>query len=113
MGKPYLKIIGKDITDKEKDYIFNKFYGRCAYCACGLDFGVNFTIDHVIPKTNFRVAIANRKNIPEFLDHILITDSYNFLDNLFPACAECNHKKGKLSLEEFRDKGQKFYFEKF
>jgi len=77
-----------------------------------LDFGVNFTIDHIVPKKYFKDAVANRQDIPEFLDHLLMGDSYNFIDNLFPACQECNHKKGKKSLEEFRENNEKFFFEK-
>lgn len=51
----------------------------CRYCAVPLRFGVNFSIDHVIPR-----SMGGR-------DH---------LTNLVAACRDCNKRKGDKSLAE-------------
>jgi len=61
--------------------VFNKYNGHCAYCGCEITFD-NFQVDHVWP----RVFKGN--------------DS---IDNLMPACKECNHYKRALDLEIFRN----------
>ena len=74
--------------------LYHAFDGRCAYCGCSLDYN-EMDIDHVVPVTN---------------------GGLDELDNLLPACHDCNHSKGGLTVEEFRSQfgcGGKvvFYFE--
>ena len=63
--------------------VFQKTGGKCFYCGCDLDFE-SYHIDHFIPKCR------NGKGG----------------DNLVPSCKDCNLYKGKLSIEEFRNKIQ-------
>lgn len=74
--------------------LYHAFDGRCAYCGCSLDYN-EMEIAHVVPVTN---------------------GGLDELDNLLPACHDCNHSKGGLTVEEFRSQfgcGGKvvFYFE--
>ena len=74
--------------------LYHAFDGRCAYCGCSLDYN-EMEIDRVVPVTN---------------------GGLDELDNLLPACHDCNHSKGGLTVEEFRSPfgcGGKvvFYFE--
>ena len=74
--------------------LYHAFDGRCAYCGCSLDYN-EMEIDRVVPVTN---------------------GGLDELDNLLPACHDCNHSKGGLTVEEFRSQfgcGGKvvFYFE--
>ena len=66
-----------------RETIYNRTNGRCAYCGCQLDFN-NFHMDHIIPRA----------------------EGGKTKDNLVPSCPDCNLCKGKLSLEEFKEKIQ-------
>lgn len=65
-----------------REKVFKKFKGKCAYCGCSIDIN-NFHIEHIIPKKNGG------------------TDKF---DNLLPACCDCNLSKGSLDIESFRKK---------
>ena len=68
----------------KREIIYNKTCGKCIYCGCDLEFN-NFHIEHVVPKSKLK---SNKNNI----------------NNLFPACIDCNLIKGNLDVEEFRKK---------
>lgn len=68
--------------------ILAKTDGSCWYCGCRLTYvegdpvkPMDFTIDHVKP---------------------VASGGGNGLDNLVPACKDCNSRKGDMSLEDFR-----------
>lgn len=61
--------------------ILNKNEGRCYYCETPLTL-LSMTIDHLTPKS--------RGGTSE-------------MDNLMPACQPCNHRKGDMTLTEFRE----------
>lgn len=74
--------------------IFDKTGGRCEYCRTELiwsgygspeDFG-SWEVDHSVPQSKGGT------------DH---------LNNLFPACTECNRKKGDMTGQAFRRKLQR------
>ncbi|GAB3937540.1 HNH endonuclease [Larkinella terrae] len=85
-------------TKKEREIIFNKFNGRCAYCGCELTKG--WHVDELEPCIrNHRWDRQKRKFVhdgtyqhPERLN----------IDNQMPACASCNINKHSESLEGFR-----------
>lgn len=83
----------KKLSIEERNLIYNMFDGHCAYCGCNLNFE-GLTIDHIKP-----------------LNTAKGTDT---LDNMFPACFNCNHEKSNLTLEKYRAKKgiqNKFFFE--
>jgi 5-methylcytosine-specific restriction endonuclease McrA len=83
-----------------KQLIYNKFNGHCAYCGAEITIK-EMQIDHIIPQNLFKQYVHNKFQIPYFLDHLTESD-VNHIDNLFPSCRSCNNYKNSNSLEYFR-----------
>lgn len=83
-----------------RDIIYNKFKGRCAYCGHKIKIG-DMQVDHIIPKSTYSFHMETRHKVPPFLSHLTIYD-VNHVDNLFPSCQVCNLRKLNYSLEDFR-----------
>lgn len=76
------------MNKKERQLVFNKFGGKCAYCGCELQKG--WHVDHLEPiYRNLRKPGCMR---PENENK----------DNLMPSCASCNNYKSTFGLELFR-----------
>lgn len=107
----------------DRQLIFDKYDGHCAYCGCELENG--WHVDELLPvKRKYKYVSAHWHNsdtkenlyiLPDGTDRTkwkyigskYVQDGYenpeNFnLDNQMPACASCNINKHSLSLEEFR-----------
>jgi len=86
------------MNKKDREIIYNKFNGHCAYCGCKLEKG--WHVDELLPiKRNRKYDYNKRKWIydgtceyPERLN----------INNQMPTCASCNINKHSMSLEEFR-----------
>lgn len=82
--------------EQQREFIYNKYNGHCAYCGCELQKG--WHIDELLPvRRNFkwnktRYVHDGTYEHPERL-HI---------DNQMPSCPSCNINKHSMSLEEFR-----------
>jgi len=74
-------------SDREK--LFNKYGGRCAYCGSVLSKG--WHADHIVP-----VVRGYYKDIHESKKHL------DVIGNMNPSCASCNNYKHSYTLEEFR-----------
>lgn len=93
------------LTKSQRQDVFNKFGGYCAYCGCELKKG--WHADHVEP--------IYRKWEPSFngLKFIAKQTGESFkpdldcIDNLFPSCPQCNRFKSVYSVEQFRANLQK------
>jgi hypothetical protein len=84
-------------TKKERELIFNKYGGKCAYCGCDLEKG--WHIDELMPiRRNHKWDREKMKMIPDGCMH---PERLN-IDNQMPACASCNINKHSDSLEDFR-----------
>ena len=70
----------RPFTKTEREQIYAKCGGHCAYCGCELPYD-KMQIDHVIS-----------------VEHGGTDD----MDNLLPACRSCNHYKHCSTLESFR-----------
>jgi len=79
-----------------REAVFNKYAGRCAYCGKELTIKA-MQIDHIIPQRNYSV-----KYNCLILEGREIEYGLNSLGNLNPACASCNNWKGVWSVEKFR-----------
>lgn len=107
----------------DRELVFNKYSGRCAYCGCTLEKG--WHIDEIkpvrrkrklipagwfnkitgLPRLKHEVAYNN----PDFewkvdryvADGVMHPENFH-IDNQNPACASCNINKHSMSLEEFR-----------
>ena len=71
----------KKLTKAERQEVYDKCGGHCAYCGCEIAFK-EMQVDHVVP-------IAWNKGADE-------------LYNMLPACRSCNNYKSSLSIDEFR-----------
>ena len=71
----------KRLTKKERQAVFDRMKGHCAYCGCEITLS-EMKVDHVMPL---------RKGGPDTLE------------NMLPACRSCNHYKSTLTVQQFRD----------
>lgn len=91
-------------ADRQK--VFDKYGGRCAYCGCEL--GRGWHVDELEPIRRKNKMIGGyRDEAGEWVERRLVPDGYMHperlnIDNQMPACASCNINKHSGSLEEFR-----------
>ena len=72
----------KPITKSERQAVYAKYDGHCAYCGCPITYD-EMEVDHFIShKTNF---------------------GRDELDNYMPACHDCNHVKVDYTIDQFRE----------
>lgn len=76
---------------KTREQVYAKCNGHCAYCGCELDIK-DMQVDHVFPKYGCSYPTS-----AQVMDH-----GINDMDNLLPACRQCNFYKSAWSLEAFR-----------
>ena len=89
-------------TDRE--LIFNKYDGKCAYCGCELSKG--WHADHIEPIV--RDFIYN-KNKQRFETNGIFRNPENEnLQNYNPSCPSCNIQKNSYTLEQFRKNIKQF-----
>ena len=70
----------RKLTKPERQQIYDKCNGHCAYCGCKLEYK-NMQVYHVIP---------------------LCRGGEDAMSNMLPSCRSCNHYKATLTIEEFR-----------
>ncbi len=78
---------------KKRDFIFNKYGGRCAYCGEYILID-KMHIDHIKPLKRGYNQIG--------LIKINNTKGGNDIENLNPSCATCNLSKASFSIEKWR-----------
>ena len=84
-------------TKKQREVIFNKYGGRCAYCGCELTKG--WHVDELKPiRRNYTWDREKMKTVQVGCLH----PERLHIDNQMPACASCNINKHSDSLEDFR-----------
>ena len=71
----------KKLTKQEREYVYQKMNGHCAYCGCEIELK-DMQADHV---------------------HPLRRGGDDCLENLLPACRSCNRYKSVYTPEEFRE----------
>jgi len=75
------------LTKAQREIVFNKYAGKCAYCGC--DLTGKWHADHIEPVWRNRSDTRNDLHI---------------LENINPACAQCNISKSIFSLEDWRER---------
>ena len=78
----------RKLTKAERQTVYDKCAGHCAYCGCEITIG-QMQVDHVIPMEFYDAYKTKGKDI-------------DTLDNMLPACRSCNNYKHTLSIELFR-----------
>ena len=81
----------KRIPKRQREAVFNKYGGRCAYCGCELTLRT-MQVDHI--KAVYASSLEN--NGVETQD--------DNLENLNPSCRQCNFYKGTLDIEQLQKK---------
>ena len=81
----------KRIPKRQREAVFNKYGGRCAYCGCELTLRT-MQVDHI--KAVYTSSLEN--------DGVETQD--DSIDNLNSSCRQCNFYKGTLDIEQFRKK---------
>lgn len=74
---------------QDREIVFNKYGGKCAYCGTPLVKG--WHVDHIEPV----VRDISNPSVCEYPDR-------HTMNNYNPACGSCNRMKGSGSIEEFR-----------
>lgn len=118
------------MTSKERQQVFDKTGGKCAYCGCELNKG--WHVDHADPVKRYPIVQresyrhkGNGSQVPAYLFSTMHRHDSNFnsddwqyvprsvriechhperdhMDNWLPACASCNINKGGSDVETFR-----------
>lgn len=70
----------RKLSKAEREQVYKKFGGRCAYCGCNLEYK-GMQVDHV---ESLRNGGADE------------------LENMFPACKSCNWYKSTMTVDQFR-----------
>lgn len=110
-------------SDRQK--IFDKYGGRCAYCGCELT--GKWCIDHIEPVGRVTKTVGGyyrnkltkerlaSKELPEdwYITHEYVNPKQVFdkmihperdtAENSNPSCYSCNHYKSTMSLESFKE----------
>lgn len=73
--------------------VFEKYNGNCAYCGCELQKG--WHIDHLKP-------------IKRYYDGTCENPELDVFENYMPSCPSCNIQKNSYSLEQFRSNIKQF-----
>ena len=81
----------KKISKQQREAVFNKYGGRCAYCGCELTLRT-MQVDHI--KAVYTSSLEN--------DGVETQD--DSFDNLNSSCRQCNFYKGTLDIKQFRNK---------
>lgn len=83
----------KSISKATREQVYAKYGGRCAYCGCHLEMN-EMQVDHVdsVYRADYEGRVAS-----------------NEIDNLMPACRQCNFYKGTSTIDEFREKIARLY----
>lgn len=78
----------RKLTKTERQQVYDKCHGHCAYCGCVLDYK-DMQVDHCTPVKNWPEELAEGRDVNDF-------------ENLLPACRSCNHYKATLDVEGYR-----------
>lgn len=82
----------------DRELVFQKYDGKCAYCGCELSKG--WHIDHIEPIVrNF--GSAKHRGYCERPENEKV-ENYN------PSCASCNINKHSMTVEQFRESIKKY-----
>lgn len=92
------------MTKKDRQIIFDKYNGRCAYCGCELLKGQH--VDHIEPIVR---DSKQDKHKGKFIQTGNCRKPENeTFENYNPTCASCNIQKNSFTLEQFRKNIKQF-----
>jgi 5-methylcytosine-specific restriction endonuclease McrA len=83
------------MNKNERQFIFDKYKGKCAYCGVNLTKG--WHADHIKPVVRDLKQTGTCKN-----------PQNETLENYNPSCPSCNTQKNSFTLEQFRQNIKNF-----
>ena len=90
----------KPISKELRKQVYDKYNGCCAYCGKEITLK-EMQVDHA---TAYAQSIYGLKESMDRVEQMIADDSINSIDNLMPACRQCNFYKGGLDIENFRNR---------
>lgn len=95
------------LTKQERETLRNKYGGRCSYC--GIELKRTFQADHFIPvlrvkryiRDESNQIVRDAKNKP-LCETIMENPEHDVIENMMPACGNCNNDKGSFTIEGWR-----------
>lgn len=87
----------KQLTKSERQEVYDKCGGHCAYCGCEIALK-DMQVDHIVPMARCFDCYCQHKTAEEL----------DVMSNYLPACRSCNHYKGSSTLENFRKNIERF-----
>lgn len=99
----------KTVPKKIRKQVFNKYDGHCAYCGCKLTLK-EMQVDHMysvyhaeLNKNEEAVSVDDLEDVKGNVKYLREKASHvDDIENLMPACRQCNFYKGAMDLEFFR-----------
>lgn len=82
-----------------RQLVYGKYGGHCAYCGCELEYK-DMQVDHA----DITIWMTMYGNDKERAQQAVKDNSINGIENLMPACRQCNYYKGVDDIEKFRYK---------
>ncbi|SFO05296.1 hypothetical protein SAMN05421741_11844 [Paenimyroides ummariense] len=90
------------ISKQERQIVFEKYNGKCAYCGCELKKG--WHVDHIEPVVrDLKIVNGKVTSLPT-----CEKPQNHTLGNFNPSCASCNILKSSESIEQLRRKIAQF-----
>jgi len=89
---------------EERQIVFDKYNGKCAYCGCALNKG--WHADHIEPIVRDFVYNKDKQRFQS--NGIILKPENENLNNYNPSCPSCNIQKNSYTLEQFRENIQQF-----
>lgn len=87
------------LKTKQRQALFEKYGGRCAYCGCNLPVK-GWHADHMEPV--YRQSDFDHRKKRFVRTGKMLNPEWDTPDNLMPACPSCNLYKGGMTVEAFR-----------
>jgi 5-methylcytosine-specific restriction endonuclease McrA len=85
--------MGKEISVKKREVVYNKFKGKCAYCGNPLLYK-NMDVDHIVPK--------HRGSTHSEIRAYGLEKGTNDIENLNPSCKSCNSSKSTFTVSNWK-----------
>ena len=100
------------ISKRVREEVYDKYAGHCAYCGCEITMK-QMQVDHIIPQylvgsymvqgnkyLDLRPTPIEQKAAMSVFENT----NEDHIDNLLPACRQCNFYKQTFSIDEFRNR---------
>jgi hypothetical protein len=88
------------MTKKDRQLIFDKYKGKCAYCGCDLQKG--WHVDEIEPVRRNHKWNSEKRRYEIDKHNPMMHPERLHIENQNPSCASCNINKHSESLEDFR-----------